>query len=118
DISVRDFYAGPRVADVAHTIERAGLAEREDGTQKDELVIPKRPDRSRAPLSCTQEQLWFLDQLTPGRATYNIPLVMRLRGALDADALDKAVSALAVRHEAFRTRFAVENGRPVQVIDE
>src|SRR5919198_3391488 len=118
EIAVRDFYASSRVADVAQTIERARAAEREEGAPKDELVIPKRADRSRAPLSCTQEQLWFLEQLTPGRATYNIPLAMRLRGALDAEALDTAVAALAVRHEAFRTGFAVEDDRPVQVIDE
>jgi len=118
EIAVRDFYAAPRVADVAQTIERARAAEREAGAEKDELVIPKRPDRSRAPLSCTQEQLWFLDQLTPGRATYNLPVVMRFRGALDVGALDQAVAALAVRHEAFRTGFTVEDGRPVQVIEE
>src|SRR5207244_10269359 len=117
EIAVRDFYAAPRVSDVAHTIEIGRAAQREDGAQKDELVIPPRPDRSRAPLSCTQEQLWFLDQLTPGRATYNLPLVMRLRGALDAGALDKVVSALAARHEAFRTGFVVEDGRPLQVIE-
>src|SRR5256714_9291768 len=112
EIAVRDFYASPRVADVAQTIERARAAEREEGAQADELVIPKRPDRSRAPLSCTQEQLWFLDQLTPGRATYNISLVLRLRGALDAEALDTAGAALAGRHEAFRTGFCGGEGRP------
>src|SRR5256714_457539 len=118
EIAVRDFYASPRVADVAQTVGRARAAEREEGAEKDELVIPKRPDRARAPLACTQEQLWFLDQLAPGRPTYNIPLAMRLRGALDAEALDTAVAALAVRHEAFRTGFALEDGRPVQVIEE
>ena len=80
-------------------------------------MIERRADPSRAPLAFTQEQLWFLDQLNPGRATYNIAVVMRLRGALDQAAVERAVSALVERHEPMRTRLAVEDGQPLQVIE-
>jgi Condensation domain. len=37
------------------------------------------------PLSYAQERLWFLDQLLPGSAMYNIPLAVRVRGVLDIE---------------------------------
>ncbi len=70
------------------------------------------------PLSFAQERLWFLEQLNPGTATYNVPMALRLRGALDVDALDRALEALVERHESLRTRFAQRDGRGIQVVDE
>lgn len=40
-----------------------------------------------APLSYAQQRLWFLDQMAPGTAAYNLPMAERLRGPLDARAL-------------------------------
>ena len=71
-------------------------------------------------LSFAQQRLWFLDQLTPGDPTYNVPVALRLRGDLDHAALTRAVTALAARHEALRTSFhTTENGDAVtRVADE
>jgi len=77
--------------------------------------IPRRPEGS-PPLSFNQQQLWFLDQLTPVNAAYNIPLAMRLEGPLDVATLGRAIGEIVRRHESLRTTFAVEEGRPVQVI--
>ena len=57
--------------------------EHDSGTR----TVASRPDLGdgavkSAPLSFAQERLWFLDQLTPGTAAYNLPTAMRLRGAL------------------------------------
>jgi len=68
------------------------------------------------PLSYAQERLWFVEQLTPGLAAYNVPLAVRLLGRLDRPALSAALRAVVSRHEALRTRFRTEDGRPVQVI--
>ncbi|MFO0760704.1 MAG: amino acid adenylation domain-containing protein [Byssovorax sp.] len=68
------------------------------------------------PLSFAQERLWFLDQLTPGDTSYNIPLGMALGGALDLDALHRAFVELVRRHEALRTTFATVDNKPVQII--
>ena len=68
------------------------------------------------PLSFSQQRLWFLDQLEPGRSFYSIPAALRLSGTLDPQALETALSALIVRHASLRTTFEAHNGMPFQVI--
>ena len=68
------------------------------------------------PLSSVQERLWFLDQVSPGGHAYNVPVALRLKGVLDALALQRALSEVIRRHEALRTTFANENGELLQVI--
>ena len=69
------------------------------------------------PLSYAQERLWLLEQIGGLGSAYNMPAAVRLRGALDVAALERAFAAVVERHEALRTRFAVVDGSPVQVID-
>uniref|UniRef100_UPI000A381205 non-ribosomal peptide synthetase n=1 Tax=Amycolatopsis kentuckyensis TaxID=218823 RepID=UPI000A381205 len=68
------------------------------------------------PLSSGQQRLWFLDQLAPGSAEYNTSAGFRLRGPLSLDALARALTALAGRHESLRTTFPTVHGRGVQVV--
>src|SRR6185369_14783161 len=68
------------------------------------------------PLSFAQQRLWFLDQMNPGTATYNIPLGIRLSGSLDVAALERAISEVVRRHETLRTSFVEEEGTARQVI--
>jgi amino acid adenylation domain-containing protein len=65
-------------------------------------------------LSFAQERLWFLDQLDPGKPTYNIPAVLRLRGALQGAALAAALAEVVRRHAVLRTSYPVVAERPVQ----
>src|SRR5690348_4578921 len=70
-----------------------------------------------APLSFSQERMWFLDQWSPGTATFNIPLAVRLSGRLDAEALRHSLREIANRHDALRTTFTESaEGRLLQVI--
>lgn len=85
---------------------------------KSEPPVLRRLERVRAPLSFAQRRLWFLAQLNPDSALYNLPLALRLRGTLVPRALQLALDAIVTRHEALRTRFISEEGEPVQVIDE
>ncbi len=78
--------------------------------------IPRRPDAGPAPLSFAQERLWFLQELEPGGAAYNIPACLLLAGDLDRAALARALAAIVRRHEALRTVFVRQSGRPVQVV--
>ncbi|HEY0015276.1 MAG TPA: amino acid adenylation domain-containing protein [Longimicrobium sp.] len=68
------------------------------------------------PLSFAQERLWFLDRLQPGSAIYNVPSALRLRGALDVSALERALGGIVRRHQPLRSTFTESAGRPVQVI--
>jgi amino acid adenylation domain-containing protein len=68
------------------------------------------------PLSFAQQRLWFLTQLEPDNPSYNIPQALRLKGALDLDALQQTINAIVDRHEALRTTFRLVNGEPVQLV--
>ncbi|HVG44058.1 MAG TPA: condensation domain-containing protein, partial [Longimicrobium sp.] len=102
----------------APTVERLAVAVeslRRGGTRAPALVSV--PSDGAAALSLAQERLWFIDQLEPGSAAYNIPVLLRLRGPLDADLLERALTEIVARHETLRTRFPAVGGAPVQVID-
>ena len=66
------------------------------------------------PQSFAQQRLWFLDQFEPGSTEYITPTALRLRGPLDVDALNRALTALVARHESLRTTF--DDG--VQIVHE
>jgi amino acid adenylation domain-containing protein len=71
------------------------------------------PRTDRLPVSFAQQRLWFLDQLEPGSAFYNIPAHVLLEGTLEARALEEALAALCRRHEALRATFVPVDGEPV-----
>jgi amino acid adenylation domain-containing protein len=75
----------------------------------------------RAPLvsalSYAQERLWFYAQRNPNAPAYNTGFAAYLDGALDREALARAVALLPQRHGALRTRFATRDGEPVQVVE-
>ncbi len=110
----QDDQAGPS----SETRARLGAGlRRKDGSAGD-AEISRRDPLAPCPLSFGQERLWFLDQLEPRSALYNIPRAMRLQGRLDVDALRRSLEALVARHEVLRTVFALKDGRPLQVVVE
>ncbi|HMG22341.1 MAG TPA: amino acid adenylation domain-containing protein, partial [Kofleriaceae bacterium] len=110
-IPVRALFEAPTIAGLARRLEAAAGGPR--------VELPALEPASRAlalPLSYTQQRLWFIEQLDPGRFTYNVPLVLRLTGALDVAALEASLRALVQRHEVLRTRFAEVDGELRQAI--
>ncbi len=74
------------------------------------------PEETEHPLSHGQRALWFLHQLDPASAAYNVPGALTIEGELDAGALRRAFQALADRHPSLRSTFAAPAGEPVQRI--
>ena len=68
------------------------------------------------PLSFGQQRLWFFEQFEPGAAVYNLPFAYRLNGLLSVRALEVGINEIVRRHETLRTTFAVDQGRPVQIV--
>ncbi|MBV9774092.1 MAG: AMP-binding protein, partial [Gemmatimonadetes bacterium] len=100
----------------------AGLAARVDamraGAAADASPIEHVSHEGALPLSFAQQRLWFLDQMEPGSAAYNMPAALRIRGVLDAEALRRSLEEVVRRHEALRTVFRVVDGEPAQLVRE
>lgn len=71
-------------------------------------------EAERAPLSFTQQQLWFAEQIDPDQSLYTEALAVRIHGSIDGDALDRALRELLRRHDALRTVFPLVGNQPVQ----
>ncbi|NBI50351.1 non-ribosomal peptide synthetase [Burkholderia sp. ISTR5] len=70
------------------------------------------------PLSFAQQRFWFLDRLAgDNSALYHIASALRLRGALDVDAVRHAIDAIVARHDSLRTRFVLDGETPRQRVD-
>ncbi|MET8798296.1 non-ribosomal peptide synthase/polyketide synthase [Nocardia sp. NPDC004568] len=108
-IPARVLFEAPTVAEFA---ER--LAELSGSGGHRPLVARERPER--VPLSLSQQRMWFLNRFDPGSVAYNIPMAIRLSGALDVDALRAAVADLVARHEVLRTVYPETESGPVQVV--
>ncbi|OWY82156.1 hypothetical protein B9C99_08865 [Rhodococcus sp. BUPNP1] len=108
-LAIRELFEDPTVEGLAARVDAGG-----SDRAVPELVARPRPDR--IPLSLAQQRMWVLNQLDPGSATYNIPLAIRLRGALDIDALTAAVGDVVERHETLRTVYAQDEQGPFQKI--
>lgn len=78
--------------------------------------IPRTEGRESVPLSFSQQRLWFLDQLEPGSAAYNVPLALRMTGNMNVATLEQSLGEILRRHEVLRTTFVIEDERPVQRI--
>ncbi|HEX6904707.1 MAG TPA: amino acid adenylation domain-containing protein [Thermoanaerobaculia bacterium] len=111
EVPVRTIFQAPTVADLALTVEEALAGE--GGVAPPIRPVPRDRD---LPLSFAQERLWFIDQLTPGLAAYNIFFPLAVRGDLSVAVLEAALGEVARRHESLRTTFRAPAGRPVQVV--
>ncbi|MEA2695723.1 MAG: hypothetical protein QOJ16_5110, partial [Acidobacteriota bacterium] len=112
ELPLKAVFESPTLAGFTQMAERALAA----GLGLDVPAIRPVPRTAPPPLSFSQERLWFLDQLEPGSAAYDIPVGLHLRGRLDRAALAAALSEIVRRHEALRTTFRAGAEGPVQVI--
>ncbi|MFE9381464.1 non-ribosomal peptide synthase/polyketide synthase [Streptomyces sp. NPDC006855] len=107
ELAVRTLFESPTAAALA---EQLGDTE----AARPALVAQVRPES--VPLSPAQRRLWFLNRFEQRNGTYNLPLAVRLTGALDPDALRAALGDVVARHESLRTVFPDTDGRPRQLV--
>ena len=107
ELDLRALFEAPTIAALAARLETA---------RRPSLppVVPAAKRGETAPLSFSQERLWFLQQLVPEDTSYHLPYFADVRGALDAGALAAALAAAERRHESLRTVFERRGGAPVQ----
>src|SRR3954452_1130668 len=90
------------------------LMEKRAAAAKQQL-IPRRTSDGPCPLSFAQELMWLLDHLIDTSA-YHVPRALRIKGPLNADALQYALNGIVARHEILRTTYREVDGHPRQFI--
>ncbi len=102
-----------RKAELIDILDQSGIAQsgevRTSPIKPGERIEP-------IPLSYAQQRLWFLDQLEPDSALYNMPAVFKLTGCLNEAALAQSFNEIVRRHENLRTVFVTVKGVPTQAI--
>jgi amino acid adenylation domain-containing protein len=111
DVPIRAVFEAASLREMAARIDAVRAAGGDAGSD----IVPISRDGA-LPLSFAQERMWFLDRLLPGSALYTIAYRVRLHGAVDAEALRRALQDLVHRHEALRTVFPERDSRPLQVV--
>ncbi|WP_405021332.1 amino acid adenylation domain-containing protein [Kitasatospora sp. NBC_00070] len=110
DLTVRTLFEHPTAAALARVLDPAAPG-------RPALTRTGHADRpDPLPLSAAQSRLWFLNRMDGPGSTYNLPLVLELRGTLDPDALRGALLDVVDRHEALRTVFPERDGTPRQLV--
>ena len=126
ELPLRMVFEAPTVAGFAQVFEDASVAEMTAPALSPIDPVPREwrwLDRvgvedmgCMLPASFAEQRLWFLDRLEPESRAYNLALVTRLRGRLDVVALERALSALAARHESLRTTFPMIEDVPQRLV--
>ncbi|HZI12013.1 MAG TPA: MupA/Atu3671 family FMN-dependent luciferase-like monooxygenase, partial [Myxococcus sp.] len=114
-LPLSDLFEAPTLAGLSARIEallRAAQAAPSSSVPVPALV--PLPRTGELPLSCVQERVWRLEQAFPGLSAYNLPLALRLEGALHLEALEHGLQEVVRRHELLRTTYTRVEGRPVQ----
>ncbi|HEY2737011.1 MAG TPA: condensation domain-containing protein, partial [Thermoanaerobaculia bacterium] len=114
-LPLADLFDAPTPAGLARKLETARRAGEELQPRPPIISEPHEP-AGEAPLSFSQQRLWFLHQLEPDSAAYHVPGALRLRGPLHPDVLARALGEIVRRHEALRTVFAERTDGPVQIV--
>ena len=111
-LSLMIFFDTPTVAAIAEHLESESTE-----VMPEIEPIPVVSRGGRLPLSYSQKQLWFLEQINPGHSAYHIPITFRLNGDVDWKIFERALQRLASRHEILRTGYPSTDGEPYAAVE-
>lgn len=111
-LGLRNMFEAPTISSLAKLIDDARR------TRQGLPDLPLQPvaRETDLPLSFAQERLWFLHQLHPDSAPYNISGAVRISGRSDAVLIAQCIDEIVRRHESLRTTVQTRQGKPVQVV--
>ncbi|MBL6446728.1 hypothetical protein JMN32_10420, partial [Fulvivirga sp. 29W222] len=110
EVPLREVFRYQDVRSLAHYIDTL-----ERGSH---LAITKAPEKEYYALSAAQRRLYFLYEFNKTSLAYNMPQIVRFKGGLDKEQLQKAFERLITRHESLRTSFIVIDDEPQQKIQD
>lgn len=108
DLSLREVFRSPTIGELALAIH--------EGKDQTFVAIESVQQQEHYPLSVAQRRMLIVDQMIGNSIVYNIPIVFRVEGELDAGRLADALQKLVQRHESLRTTFHWIDGEPVQIV--
>ncbi len=115
EIALKELFEHPVVHELARAIDQ--VKSKQEGLEEPPIVPIDR--NGPLPLSFAQQRLWFLHQLDPNDASYNIPAAFRVQGPLNVQRLQQVFDEIARRHETLRTVFKTVDGKAhVEILPE
>ncbi|WP_338079736.1 amino acid adenylation domain-containing protein [Antrihabitans stalactiti] len=108
ELTVRDIFDAPVLADLIDGVRRHPKGTSNDGPKLGSVPVPE-----HIPLAPAQS---FIDRSAHAPALYNLPFTIRVRGPLDIDALRRALVDVLNRHTPLRTIYPDSADGPVQRI--
>lgn len=113
ELSLREFFESPTVAELARLAERAAAGD-DAGLRQ---PIPRLGPQKVYALSHAQQRFWFQYQLDHENA-YGAVLLLDLDGPLHTAAFERALRGFVARHGILRTTFAERDGTPWQIVHD
>ncbi len=112
ELPLKDLFFNATVDTLANYIETSAKT-------STEAPIEVVKNRENLPLSFSQERLWFIDQLEPNSADYNLPMAVVIEGKLDAAEVEAVLKEIISRHETLRTVFPSRDGAAsLEILEE
>jgi amino acid adenylation domain-containing protein len=116
-LEMNNFIGDVSIADIARAAFDRLPAKHADQQGTPLFISPSTDnDKREHRLSSGQRALWFLHQLAPESAAYNVSTAARIGPHTNLQSLHQAMRALINRHACLRTTFAAVQGQPVQVV--
>lgn len=111
-ISIRSLMENPTTLDLIRAMEHVSKRSKQQS-----IVSVNRIDSGYYPLSHAQQRIFMVSQFDSVGTAYHIPYVLKINGKPDLCHIQQVLQKLVDRHESLRTSFHINNGKPVQRIN-